>query len=185
MYVKPKLYRNRHFPIWNYENPWIWVEISRPFLDLQPCALTTQPWTHQWMRQLSYLFETVETVWLCHMQPQSIRVRLQSHVECKSVKAPHVHFNHKFSLTFRVYYERPVVIDSLNLELRQIARFSSNMILNEMSSAKYRLLFRFFLIVQHKEWPLYHPQMVTSRLYMLSSSSLSVFHQNNYVIIRM
>ena len=34
------------------------------------------------------------------------------------------------SLFFRVYYERPVVIDSPNLKLRQIARFSSNMILD-------------------------------------------------------
>ena len=43
-------------------------------------------------------------------------------------------------LVFRVYYERPVVIDSLNLKLRQIARFSSNVILDEMSSTKCRLL---------------------------------------------
>ena len=54
------------------------------------------------------------------------------------------------SLVFRVYYERPMVIDSLNLKLRQIARFSSNGILDEMSSAKCRLLFGvFFLIAQH------------------------------------
>ena len=31
-------------------------------------------------------------------------------------------------LVFRVYYERPVVIDSLNLKLRQTAWFSSNKI---------------------------------------------------------
>ena len=48
------------------------------------------------------------------------------------------------------------VIDSLNLKLRQIARFSSNMILDEMSSAECHLLFGFFWIVQHKEKPLYH-----------------------------
>ena len=50
-------------------------------------------------------------------------------------------------LVFRVYHERPVVIDSLSLKLR---RFSSNMILDEMSSAKYRLLFAivfFFLLL--------------------------------------
>ena len=41
-------------------------------------------------------------------------------------------------LVFLVYYERPMpmVIDSLNLKLRQIVRFSSNVILEEMSSAK-------------------------------------------------
>ena len=65
-------------------------------------------------------------------------------------------------LVIRVYYERPMVIDSLNLKLTQIARFSSNMIL-EMSSAKCRLLFGIFLIAQHKERPLYHVHMVTSR----------------------
>ena len=32
-----------------------------------------------------------------------------------------------------------MVIDSLNLKLRQIARFSSNVISNEMPFAKYRL----------------------------------------------
>ena len=47
-------------------------------------------------------------------------------------------------LVFRVYCERPTVIDSLNLKLRQITRFSSNMILDEMVSAKYHLLFGFF-----------------------------------------
>ena len=41
---------------------------------------------------------------------------------------------HNF-LVFQVYYERPMVIDSLNLKLRQIVRFSSNVILDEMSSA--------------------------------------------------
>ena len=50
-----------------------------------------------------------------------------------------------------------MVIDSLNLKLRQIARFSSNVVLDEMSSAKCRLL-------QHKERPLYHIHIVTSRL---------------------
>ena len=48
-------------------------------------------------------------------------------------------------LVFRVYYERPMVIDSLNLKPRQIAIFSSNMILDEMSSAKcHCLLFEIF-----------------------------------------
>ena len=37
-------------------------------------------------------------------------------------------------LVFRVYYKRPMVIDSQNLKLRQTARFSSNVILDEMSS---------------------------------------------------
>ena len=40
-----------------------------------------------------------------------------------------------------------MVIDSLNLKLRQIARFSSNVIFDEMSSAKCRL---------HEERPLNH-----------------------------
>ena len=57
-------------------------------------------------------------------------------------------------LVFRVYYERPMVIGSLYLKLRQIVRFSSNMILDEMSSAKCRL---------HEERPLYHIHVVTSR----------------------
>ena len=43
-----------------------------------------------------------------------------------------------------LYYEKPMVIDSLNLKLRQIARFSSNVILDEMSSAKCHLLFGLF-----------------------------------------
>ena len=60
------------------------------------------------------------------------------------------------SLVFRVYYERPMVIDSLNLKLRQIVRFSSNMILNEMSSAFLKIFFFFSLIAQHEERPLYH-----------------------------
>ena len=57
-----------------------------------------------------------------------------------------------------------MVIDSLTLKLRQIARFSSNVILDEMSSAKCRLLFGFFffffffLIAE----PLYHVHIVTS-----------------------
>ena len=42
---------------------------------------------------------------------------------------------------FRVY-ERPMVTDSLNLKLRQIAKFSPNVTLDEMSSAKGRLLRR-------------------------------------------
>ena len=45
------------------------------------------------------------------------------------------------SLVFQVYNERPMVIGSLNLKLRQIVKFSSNVILDEMSSAKCRLLF--------------------------------------------
>ena len=48
-------------------------------------------------------------------------------------------------LVFRVYYERPMMIDRLNLKLRQIARFSSNVVLDEMSSAKCRLLFGIFV----------------------------------------
>ena len=48
---------------------------------------------------------------------------------------------HSALLVFRVYYERPMVMNSLNLKLRQIARFLSNVILDEMSSAKCRLLF--------------------------------------------
>ena len=57
-----------------------------------------------------------------------------------------------------------MVIDSLNLKLRQIARFLSNVILNEMSSAKCLLLFGIVLIAQHEERPLYHVQLLTSRL---------------------
>ena len=41
----------------------------------------------------------------------------------------------KVLLVFTVYDERPMVIDSLNLKLRQIARFSLNVILDEMLSA--------------------------------------------------
>ena len=55
-----------------------------------------------------------------------------------------------------------MVIDSLNLRLRQIVRFLSNVILDEMSSAKCRLLFGFVLIAQHEERPLYHVHVVTS-----------------------
>ena len=55
------------------------------------------------------------------------------------------------SLVFRVYYERPMVIDSLNLKLRQIARFSSNVILDEMSTVKCSLLSGFFKIIFNKE----------------------------------
>ena len=47
-------------------------------------------------------------------------------------------------------------IDRLILKLGQIARFSSNMVLDEMLSAKCRLPFWIFLIVQHEERPLYH-----------------------------
>ena len=50
-------------------------------------------------------------------------------------------------LVFRVNDERPVVIDSLKQKLRQM-RDSSDMILDEMLSAKCRLL-------QHEERPLY------------------------------
>ena len=74
-----------------------------------------------------------------------------------------------FLLVFPVYYERPMVIDSLNLKLRQIARFLPNVILDEMLSAKYHLLFLFiylFLIAQHEERPLYHIHMVASRCKM-------------------
>ena len=43
-----------------------------------------------------------------------------------------------FALIFGLlsFYERLMVLDSLNLRLRQIARFSSNVILDEMLSAK-------------------------------------------------
>ena len=53
------------------------------------------------------------------------------------------------------------MIDSLNLKLRQIARLSSNVILDEMSSAFWN--FFLFLIAQHEERPLYRVRMVTSR----------------------
>ena len=65
---------------------------------------------------------------------------------------------------------KTMVIDSLNLNLRQIARFSSNVILDGMSSAKcclfFFILFKLliFFIAQHEERPLYHVQMVTSSL---------------------
>ena len=52
---------------------------------------------------------------------------------------------------------KTMVIDSLNLKLRQIARFSSNVILDEPSSANL-----FFLIAQHEERPVYHIHMLTS-----------------------
>ena len=58
-----------------------------------------------------------------------------------------------------------MVIDTLNLKLRQIVRFSSNMILDEMSSVKCCLLLDFFWIAQHEERPLYHIHKVTSRYY--------------------
>ena len=61
-------------------------------------------------------------------------------------------------LVFRVY-ERSVVIDSLNLKLRQIARLSSNVISDDMSSAKYCLP---FLMAQHEERSIYHAHVVTS-----------------------
>ena len=54
-------------------------------------------------------------------------------------------------LVFQVYYERPMVTDSLNLKLRQIARISSNVILDEMLSAKCHLFGFFFLITQHED----------------------------------
>ena len=58
-----------------------------------------------------------------------------------------------------------MAIDSLNLKLRQIGRFSSNVILDEMSSAKCHLLFGIpFLIAQHEERQIYHVHMVTSCL---------------------
>ena len=59
-----------------------------------------------------------------------------------------------------------MVIDRPNLKLRQIARFSSNVVLDEMSSTKCRLLFgiSFSFIAQQEERPLYHVHMVTSRL---------------------
>ena len=75
----------------------------------------------------------------------------------------------EYLLDFRVYYERPVVIDSLNLKLRQIARFSSNVICDEMLSAKCHL---------HKERPHYYIHMVTSRCYFDNGSdhmNLTVF----------
>ena len=49
-----------------------------------------------------------------------------------------------FLLVFRVYYERPMVIDSLNLKLRQIAKFLLNVILDDISSAKCHPLFGIF-----------------------------------------
>ena len=35
-------------------------------------------------------------------------------------------------MIFRVYYERPMMTDILNLKLRQIARFALNLILDEI-----------------------------------------------------
>ena len=61
-----------------------------------------------------------------------------------------------------------MVIDSLKRKLRQIARFSSNMISAEMSSGHLLnvvCFFFFFLIAQHEEKPLYHTHVVTSGLY--------------------
>ena len=55
-----------------------------------------------------------------------------------------------------------MVVDSLNLKLRQIARFSSNVNFDEMSSAKCR---------RQEERPLYDIHMVTS-LFHLDSLSL-------------
>ena len=43
------------------------------------------------------------------------------------------------------------MIDSLNLKLRQIARFSLNVILDEMSSAKCHLLLDFFSLLNTKK----------------------------------
>ena len=85
-------------------------------------------------------------------------------VGCSSVRAHLCSDIGEYTLVFRVFYERPMVIDSLNLKLRQIARFSSNVILDEMSSAKCHMLFGFFfLISQHEERPLYHVHVVISR----------------------
>ena len=85
----------------------------------------------------------------------------------------HVSFKYLYKMVFQVYYEIPMVIDSLNLKLRQIARFSSNVILEKMSSVKCHLLFGvFFLIAQHEERPLYHIHMITSRFTGLSFHKL-------------
>ena len=67
---------------------------------------------------------------------------------CFRLRLRHANFSSdgKYLLVFRVYYEIPVVIDSVNLKMRQIARFLSNMILDEMSSAKCHLLFGFFFL---------------------------------------
>ena len=56
---------------------------------------------------------------------------------CFRLRLRHANFSSdgKYLLVFRVYYERPMVINSLNLKLMQIARFSSNMFLDEMSFA--------------------------------------------------
>ena len=67
-----------------------------------------------------------------------------------------------------------MVIGSLNLKLRLIARFSSNVILDEMLSAKCHLLFDLYLIAQHKERPLYQIHMVTSRYMMLLNHNKQV-----------
>ena len=71
-------------------------------------------------------------------------------------------------LVFRVNYERPMVIDSLNLKLRQIARFSLNMILDEMLNVI--CFWEFFLIVQHGERSFYHIHIVTSCSDVVSAS---------------
>ena len=52
---------------------------------------------------------------------------------------------------FKFYKQRPMVIDNLNLKLRQIARFSSNVVLDELSSAQCRLLLEFFLLSMKKD----------------------------------
>ena len=61
----------------------------------------------------------------------------------KTIPADHAN-KRGILLVFRVYYERPMAIHSLNLKLRQIVRFWSKVILDEMSSAMFRLLFGFF-----------------------------------------
>ena len=49
-------------------------------------------------------------------------------------------------LVFRVYCERPIVIDGLNLKLWKIAIFSSNVILDEMSSARRKTTLPYTLV---------------------------------------
>ena len=75
-----------------------------------------------------------------------------------------------------------MVINSLNLKLRQIARFSSNMIFDDMSSTKCCLLLKFFLIAQHEERPIYRIHVVTSRL-ILCSIKINASHADYQMIM--
>ena len=85
-------------------------------------------------------------------------------------------------LVFRVYYENPMVINSLNLKLRKIPGFPSNVILDEMSSAKCCLLLGifFFFIAQHEERRLYDIHTVTYCSLLFSKKHYSIVQNNNF-----